>query len=94
MEITKQNENFTLTETTEVYEIRGSISRDGAGSLNIHFNISKLDGDHVGDAHYNSYAENDRVNFGVTCAEEIREEITACADTVIDSVINHFKSNI
>ena len=94
MEITKQNENFTLTETTEVYEIRGNISRDSAGSLNIHLNISTLDGGHVGDAHYNSYVENDRVNFGVTCSEEIREEVTACADTVIDSVIEHFKSTI
>lgn len=94
MEITKQNENFTLTETTEVYEIRGSISRDSAGSLNIHFSINKLDGDYIGDAHYNSYVENDHVNFGVTCSEEIREEITACADTVIDSVIKYFKSNI
>lgn len=94
MEITKQNETFTLTETTDVYEIKGNISRDNNGSLNVHFSFNKIDGEFVGDGHYSKYADNERVNFGVNCPEEIREEIAECADLVVDSVLAHFNSNI
>ena len=93
MEITKQNETFALKATTDVYEINGNIIREESGSLNVHFAINKIDEDYVGEGYYTSYADNSRVNFGVNCAEEIRDEIAAFATTIIDSVLEYFKSN-
>lgn len=94
MEITKQTENFTLKDTTDVYEINGHITRENNGAMNVHFNITKLDGEHIGDCYYNLSGENNKTNFGVSCDEVLREEVTVCADTVVDSVLAHFKSNI
>ena len=92
MEITKQNETFNLKDTTELYEMSGSASRDAAGSINIHINVNSVDGNRVGDCNYNKYGENGEINFGVNCAEENRDELTAYADTVVDSVLEYFKS--
>ena len=94
IEITKQNENFTLTETTDLYEIKGNVSRDAAGSLNLYFNINTLEGNYIGDCHYSVYAENNTVNFGVNCSEVNREQVTTYADAVIDSVLAHFKQAV
>ena len=92
MEITKQNESFNLKDNNEVFEMNGSASREVSGSLNIHFNVSKVGGEHVGDCHYNKYGESSNVNFGINCAEENRDELTAYADSVIDAVLEHFKT--
>lgn len=90
MNIAKQNETFILEDTTEVYETRGSINHNASGSLNIHFNVKKLDSEIVGDCHYDKYAETNAVNFSVNCPEEFREELATYADTVIDSVLAYF----
>lgn len=92
MKITKQNETFNLTDTTEVFVMEGNINRDNEGTLNIHFNVNTTIGDVVGDCHYNKYGDSTTVNFGVNCSEENREALTEYADTVIDSVLEHFKS--
>lgn len=92
MKITKQNETFNLTDATEVFVMEGDINRDNSGTLNIHFNVNTVDGDVVGDCHYNKYGDATTVNFGVNCSEENREALTVYADTVIDSILEHFKS--
>lgn len=92
MKITKQNETFNLTDTTEVFVMEGNIIRDNFGTLNIHFNVNAVGGDIVGDCHYNKYGDTATVNFSVNCSEENREALTVYADTVIDSVLEHFKS--
>ena len=92
MEIIKQNESFSLKDTNGLLVMSGSASREVSGSLNIHFNVSKGEGERVGDCHYNKYGENGEINFGVNCAEENRDELTAYADTVVDSVLEYFKS--
>ena len=92
MEIVKQNESFTLKDSNEVYEMSGSASRDVSGSLNLHINVSTVNGERVGDCHYNKYGESSDVNFGVNCSEANRDELTAYADTVVDSVLEFFKT--
>lgn len=91
MEIIKQNETFILKDTNEVFETNGSVSREISGSINLHINVNKIGGERVGDCHYNKYGESSDVNFGVNCSEENRDELTAYADTVVDSVLEYFK---
>jgi hypothetical protein len=92
MEIIKQNESFSLEDTNGSLVMTGSAIREVSGSLNIYFSVSKGEGKRVGDCHYNKYGENEEVNFGVNCSEENRDELTAYADTVVDSVLEFFKS--
>ena len=92
MEITKQSESFNLKDTTEVYEMTGSAGHEVSGAINIHFNVNKVSGEHIGNGSYNKYGDSGNVNFSVNCSEEYRDELTAYADTVIDSVLTHFKN--
>lgn len=92
MEIIKQNESFSLKDTNGLLVMTGSANREVSGSLNIHFNVSKGEEERVGDCHYNQYGENGEINFGVNCSEANRDELTAYADTIIDSVLEYFKS--
>ena len=94
MEITRQNETFNLKETTEVYEMNGGVSRETSGSLNVYFTVNNLEGMLIGDCTYSKYSESDNVHFSVNCSEENREALSTYADTVIDSVLDYFKSNI
>lgn len=91
MEIIKQTENFTLTEATEAYAINGSITNSASGQLNVHFTISKAEGEHIGDCYYNKQAETGSSNFSLTCPEENRSEVTTYTTSVIDSVLDYFK---
>ena len=90
MEIIKQTESFNLKDTTDLYEINGNINREISGSLNIHFSIKNITGEHLGDCHYNKYNESPNVNFSINCPEINREEITEYTDTIIDSILEYF----
>lgn len=90
MKITKQNETFNLSDTTDVFEMNGNASYEVNGTLNLHINVNKVGGENVGDCYYNRYAESSNVNFGLNCSEENRDALTAYADTVIDTVLEHF----
>ena len=90
MEITKQTESFNLKDTTDLYEINGNINREVSGSLNIHFSITNTTGEHLGDCHYHKYNDVSNINFSINCSEVNREEITEYADTLIDSILEHF----
>lgn len=92
MEITKQNESFSLTDTTDVYSVNGNISKDVNGTLNVWLNVNTLEGERVGDCNYNKYQENSDVNFGLNCREEVREELAAYANTAIASILADFST--
>ena len=92
MEFIKQSENFTFTETAEFYESKGSVNLEGSGLMHINFTINKVDGTYVGDCQYSNYSDNNTINFNVNCHEEFRKEITEYAESIIDGVIEHFKS--
>ena len=94
MEITRQNETFTLKDTTDVYEMNGSVSRDFMGTLNVNFSVTRLEGERVGDCYYNKYTDADTIHFDLNCPESNRKELAAYADTVIDSVLAHLESLI
>jgi hypothetical protein len=91
MKITKQNETFNLVDATDMFETSGTVICDVFGSVNIHFNVVGLDGEHMGSGYYNKYGDNSMVDFGVNCSEEKRDELTAYADTLFDSVLDYFK---
>lgn len=93
MEIVKQNETFNLSETTDVFEMTGNATYETNGALNVYFTATRAGGDRVGDCHYHKYSENDYVNFNVNCAEENRDELTAYADTVIESVLRYLNTS-
>lgn len=92
MEITRSNESFVLTETTDLYTISGSVSRDVNGTLNIHFTLNTTEGNRAGDCYYNVYGENAEVSFGVNCREELRNEIYEHSNALVSSVIDYFKA--
>lgn len=92
MEIVKQNESFLLKDTNGLLVMSGGATREVSGSLNVHFSVSKGEGERVGDCYYNKYGENGEVNFSVNCPEENRDELAAYADSVVDSVLEFFKS--
>lgn len=91
MEITKQNESFNLKESTDLFEMTGTANKDVSGSLHIHFNVNNKTGEHIGNGHYNKHSENSNVSFGVDCPESKRAELMNYAETIIDSVLEHFK---
>jgi hypothetical protein len=92
MKITKQSETFSLSDTTELFEMSGSASQDINGSLHINFSVNKVGGEYVGNCNYSKYADASNVNFGVNCPEEAREEFTTYADSVIDFMLEHFNT--
>ena len=94
MEIVKQNETFTLKETTEAYEMTGTTNREISGAINVSINVNRIGGERVGDCYYTKYAEMGNVNFNVSSSEENREELIAYANTVIDSVLEYFKATL
>lgn len=94
MEILKQNETFTLKDTTEVYEMNGNVSRDFMGTLNVNFSVTNLEGERVGDCYYNKYTDADVIHFNINCPENNRKELTAYAESVVDSVLVHLESLI
>ena len=93
MEIIRQNETFTIKDTTDMYEMSGSVSKEVNGSFHIHFSVNNTKGIRIGDSHYDKYADNENVNFGVNCAENVREELTVYSDSVVDSILKYFEVN-
>lgn len=91
MEIIKQTENFTLTETTDAYKSAGSITNSASGQLNVHFTINKVEGDYLGDCYYNRQSETNAASFSISCPEENRAELTTYAVGLVDSVLDYFK---
>ena len=47
MEISKLNGIFNLTDITDAYIPTCDISRDIEGTLNIHFNVNRVDGTYL-----------------------------------------------
>lgn len=92
MEIVKQNESFSLKDTNETYEMTGNVSHDINGAINLHINVNKVGGEYVGDCSYNKYGEGSSVNFSVNCSEDNRDDLMKYADTVVDSVLEYFKT--
>lgn len=93
MEITKQNETFNIKETTDVYEMTGTVRHETVGGMDISINVSRIGGDYLGDCYYNRYSDNANVRFGINCSEENRIELATYATSVIDSVLEYFKAN-
>lgn len=94
MEILKQNETFALKDTTDVYEMTGSVSRDFMGTLNVSINVTNLEGEKFGDCYYSKYTDADTIHFDISCPESNRKALTAYAESVVDSVLAYIESLI
>jgi hypothetical protein len=92
MEIIQLNETFTLKDVTDVYEMSGTINKETEGSMHIYFTVNTVKGTYVGNGHYDKYVDNENVNFGVNCSEEVRKELLTYAISVVDSVLENFKN--
>ena len=92
MEIVKQSESFDIKDTNEIFEMFGNITYDIYGSLNLQFNINRIEGDRVGYCHYFSQAENGDANLNINCSEKDRNEVIAYTNSIIDQILTHFKT--
>lgn len=92
MEITKQNETFTISEKTENgWNMNGSFSVETNGNLNMNFSVNDELSAHIGNGSYSTYSGSEQVSVNYNVAEENRDEFTAYMDTVIDTVLERAK---
>lgn len=90
MELTKTNENFNLTDTTEQgWTLNGNASKDTEGNIYINGIINSELGEPVGNIYYHKPAEG-RMNLNLEVSEANRDVFSAYADSVIDFVLSQF----
>ena len=92
MEISKRNDSFNLTDSTDAYSASGDISRDVEGTLNIHFNVNRVDGAYLGDCSYSKYPSSTTAHFSISCSDSDRLEHLSYSTTLVENVLKHFKS--
>lgn len=93
MEIIKQNEMYQITDTAENgWTMTGNVSKDASGSMNISFAVGKPGElvENIGDFNYYKPLETSMVTVNYNTTEANREEFTTYADTVIQTVLEHF----
>lgn len=91
MEITKQSENFTLTDVTDSFKVIGNVNLEVSGNLHVNFSINSYNEEYLADCSYCRFVDKGDVNFNITCKEQNRDEFTEYANTLIESIFNHFK---
>ena len=92
MEISKLNDIFNLIDTTDAYITTGDISRDAEGTLNIHFNVNRVDGTYLGDCSYSKYSSSITAYFSISCSDSDRLEHLSYSTTLVENVLKHFES--
>lgn len=90
MEITKQNENYNITDTTSNgWSVSGSATKEESGSVSINF-TANTDLGSVGYMNYYKPVDTDVISANYTVSEANRDEFCTYADTVIDTVLTKF----
>lgn len=92
MEISKLNDIFNLTDTTDAYNTTGNISKDVEGTLNIQFNVNRVDGTYLGDCSYSKYPSSPIAHFSISCSDSDRSEHLSYSITLVEDVLKHFES--
>lgn len=92
MEISKLNDIFNLTDTTDAYITTGDINKDVEGTLNIHFNVTRVDGTYLGDCSYSKYPSSNTAYFSISCSDSDRSEHLSYSTTLVENVLKHFES--
>lgn len=93
MEITKQNETYSLSDVTvEGWTMTGSANKSVEGEISLNFNVTKTGelAEMVGDYNYMKPASNDKININCNVSEADRDSFMTYADTVIDTVLAKF----
>lgn len=92
MEISKLNDIFNLTDTTDAYIATGNINKDVEGTLNIQFNVNRVDGTYLGDCSYSKYPSSTTAYFSISCSDSDRLEHLSYSATLVENVLKHFES--
>lgn len=96
VEITKQNETYQISETTEDgWSMQGNASKDTNGSLSMSFQVNKSEDlggsdSNIGNCNYTKFSGSDRISLNYDVDESNRDKFATYIDTVIDSVLAHF----
>ena len=92
MEITQENERFTIVDTNERgWTAKGTINTSINGHLIVTVTINSLLDDYIGDFSYTKSTD-DYINVRYSGSEKNRDAIAAYADTIIDFILNNFKN--
>lgn len=92
MEISKLNDIFNLTDTTDAYITTGDVNKDIEGTLHIHFNVTRVDGTYFGDCSYSKYPNSTITHFSISCSDSDRLEYLSYSTALVENVIKHFES--
>lgn len=91
MELKKINENYTITDSTEVWNVSGNVNKESNGVIRINIAVNMLDnGNHVGNFNYNIY-EGSNVNVSFDCPQETDEALFAYGNSLVDQIIAQLK---
>ena len=91
MTITKQNENYTISDLMESgWKMEGNVMFEINGALTLHASISN-ENNFVADIHYNKPLEGN-VHLGINSLDENREDILKYSNTLINWVLEQFKN--
>ena len=91
MELKKINENYTITDSTEVWNVSGNVNKESNGVIRINIAVSMLDnGNHVGNFNYNIY-EGSNVNVSFDCPQKTDEALFAYGNSLVDQIIAQLK---
>lgn len=91
MELIKTSESYNLVDTTEIWNILGSVHKEINGLIRISISVSKIDtGDYIGNFNYTINTEgNVSVNFD--CGKNYDEDLFNYGNVLVDKVVNQFK---
>lgn len=87
MELIKTIESYNLTDTTDSWNISGSVTKENNGVIRLSFSANiKESGEYVGNFNYTVNAEsNVSVNFD--CGKNYEDALFAYGNTLIDTVV-------
>jgi hypothetical protein len=91
MELIKQNENYTVVDTTESgWNVGGNVNHETNNTITINVNISNQD-KYIGDFHYyKPVGENAAVHVGYNVSEDNRSEFVNYTNNLINQVLEQF----
>lgn len=91
MNIAKQHESFTLTDSTDTFEMHGNVTYEVSGGLNIHFRIFNFDDEDLLICSYSKYPDTAQVTFSISASDENRDELTPYVNAVVAYVLEQLK---
>ena len=91
MELVKTSESYNLVDTTEIWNILGSVHKEVNGLIRVSISVNKIaDGNYVGNFSYTINTEgNVSVNFD--CGKNYDSDLFAYGNLLVDQVVSQLK---